>query len=73
MCSIIDVARPFDTSIEEKEWENTDHYQDLKVEVQKIWSCRSVSVIPVVIGALGAVRKHLKMWVSKIGTLGIIL
>ena len=29
--------------IEEKELEKIDHYQDLKVEVKKIWNCRSVS------------------------------
>ena len=72
VCSIIDVACPFDTRIEEKEREKIDHYQDLKVEVKKIWNCKSVSVIPIVIGALGAISKHLKMWVSKIGTPGII-
>ena len=33
-----------------------------------MWSCKSVSVIPVVIGALGAVTKILVMWVTKIGT-----
>ena len=33
VCSIIDVAHPFDTRVEEKEREKTDHYQDLKVEV----------------------------------------
>ena len=49
---------PFDTCIEEKKWERIDHYQDLKVEVQKIWNCRRVSVIPIVIGALGTASKH---------------
>ena len=71
VCFFIDVACPFETRIEEKEREKIDPYQDLKVEVQKIWNCRSVSVIPIVMGALGAVSKHLKIWVSKIGTPGI--
>ena len=35
-------------------------------------SCESVSVLPVVIGALGAVTKNLMMWVTKIGTAGIL-
>ena len=34
-----------------------------------IWNCRSVSVIP---GAFGIVRKHLRMWISMLGTPGII-
>ena len=66
VCQIIDVVCPFDTQIPEKEREKVDHYQDLKVEIQKkkkkkLWSCKSVSVIPVVIGALGAVTKNLMM------------
>ena len=48
-----------------------DHYQDLKVEIQKMWNSKSVSVVPIVIGALGAVTKNLMMWVTKIGTPGI--
>ena len=74
VCKIIDVVCPFDTQIAEKEREKVDHYQDLKVQIQKkkMWSCKSVSVIPVVIGALGAVTKNLMMWVTKIGTPGIL-
>ena len=55
MCFIVNVACPFDTWLAEKEREKIDHYQDLKVEVQKIWNCRIVSVIPIVIGALRTV------------------
>ena len=63
------LACPFDTRIVEKEREKIDHYQDLKVEIQKMWNCYSVSVVPIVIGALGgAVTKNLMMWVTKIGT-----
>ena len=62
VCFIVDVACLFDTRVAEKETETIDHFKDLKVEVQiKIWNCRSVSVIPIVIhvGALGTVSKHL--------------
>ena len=64
------MACPFDTRIAEKEREKIDHYQDLKVEIQKLWNC--VSVVLVVIGALGAVTENLMMWVAKIGTPGIL-
>ena len=37
-----------------------------------IWNCRSVSVIPIVTGTLGIVSKHLRMWISVLGTPGII-
>ena len=37
-----------------------------------MWNCVSVSVVPIVFGALGAVTKNLIMWVTKIGTPGIL-
>ena len=47
--------------------------QDFKVEMQKMWNCRSVSVIPIAIVALGTVsNKHLRMWISMLGTPWII-
>ena len=70
VCYIIDVACPFDMRVLEKEQEKIDHYQDLKIEVQKIWSCRRVSIIPIIIGALGTVSKNLKTWYDKIGLYG---
>ena len=74
-CQIIDVVCSFHTRIVEKDREKINHYlyQDLKVEIQKMWNCKSVSVVPIVIiGALGAVTKNLMMWVTKIGTPGIL-
>ena len=47
--------------------------QDFTVEMQKMWNCRSVSVIPIAIVALGTVsNKHLRMWISMLGTPWII-
>ena len=70
VCYIIDVACPFDMRVLEKEQEKIDHYQDLKIEVQKIWSCRRVSIISIIIRALGTVSKNLKTWYDKIGLYG---
>ena len=70
VCYIIDVACPFDMRVLEKEQEKIDHYQDLKIEVQKVWSCRRVSVIPIIIEVLGTVSKNLKTWDDKIGLYG---
>jgi hypothetical protein len=61
--TIIDVAVPGDTRIADREQEKILIYQDLKREIKKIWKLRKVSVVSVVVGALGAVtsnfRKHL--------------
>ena len=59
---IIDVAIPGDGRIEEKELESK--YQDLKIEIERLWE-KLASVVPVVIRSLGAIprdlRKHLRM------------
>ena len=70
MCYIIDVACPLDMRVLVKEQEKIDHYQDLKIEVQKIWNCRRVSIIPIITGALGTDGKNFKTWYGKIGLHG---
>ena len=66
-CLIIDVACPFDTRIKSKEAEKKEKYDDLKREVKKIWKMKKVSVIPVVIGALGTIGKNFDMWIRTLG------
>ena len=56
---IIDVAIPLDKNIRGKESEKIQKYQDLKLELQKLWNVKA-EVIPVVIGALGAVSTSLE-------------
>ena len=57
MSQIIDFANPGDQNIAIKEKEKIDKYQDLKIELQKVWNVKVV-VIPVVIGALGTMLKN---------------
>ena len=51
---LIDVVVPGDGRIKEKEVEKIDKYQDLARELRKVWNT-TVTVVPIVIGALGAV------------------
>ena len=53
---IIDIAVPGDARIEEKEREKLEKYQDRAREIQHLWMT-SVNVVPVVVGALGAVAR----------------
>ena len=39
----------------DEENEKVENYQDLRREIKKQWNINSVKVIPVVVGALGAV------------------
>ena len=41
--------------------------QDLKREIRKIWNCKRVTVIAVIIGVLGTISRNFKATVKKIG------
>ena len=64
---IIDVAIPGDDRVKDKELEKVEKYQLLKDEIAKVWRMRKVIVIPVVIGALGAVSVNFKEYMKQIG------
>ena len=43
--------------VKEKEQEKLENYNDLRYEIGRIWECKRVKVIPIVIGALGTKSK----------------
>jgi len=55
---------PTDRNISVKEFDTLSKYKDLQIEIERMWQLKT-TVIPVVIGALGTVRKevlnHLKL------------
>ena len=64
---IIDVAIPGDVRVLEKEIEKIEKYGPLKDEIARLWDMQKVSVIPVVVGALGAVSTRFQKFVKDIG------
>ena len=68
-CKIIDLAVPGDQNIKVKELEKITKYQDLRLQVQKLWDLKA-TVIPIVVGAFGTVSEepenHLKTMVTPI-------
>ena len=64
---ITDVAIPGDDRVKGKELEKLEKYQLLKDEIAKVWRVRKVIVVPVVIGALGAVSVNFKEYMKRIG------
>ena len=62
---MIDVAIPGDDKVNEKELEKVEKYQLLKDEIAKVWHI--VIVVPIVIGALGAVSVNFKEYMKRIG------
>ena len=57
-CKIVDFAVPADHRINLKENEKKDKYLDLTRELKKLWNMK-VTIVPIVIGALGTITKGL--------------
>ena len=64
---ILDVAVPGDGRVKDKEIEKIEKYQLLKEEVGRIWEMKKAKLIPVVIGALGAISDKFDKHTKEIG------
>ena len=58
-CKLIDMTVPCDKNVSIKEMEKKRKYQDLEIEIQRMWKMKT-KVIPIVIGALGTIRKGME-------------
>ena len=56
LCTLIDVAIPSDKNTSIKVSEKLSKYKDLEIEIARMWQMKTV-VIPVVVGALGVIKK----------------
>ena len=63
--TLIDMAVPSGRNVASKEVEKISKYKDLEIEISKMWSMNTI-VIPVVIGALGLMRKGINRYVEQI-------
>ncbi len=63
---ITDFAIPYDTRLNSKEMEKIEKYMSLAREIEKLWGMK-VTVIPIVIGALGTAPKRMKKRWEDIG------
>ena len=50
-----------------KELEKIEKYQNFKIELKRLWSLKKVEIVPVVVGALGCIRKGFSRWVDMLG------
>ena len=62
---LIDMAVPSDKNIASKVFEKKAKYTDLEIEISKMWHMKT-KIIPVVIGALGMIRKGTIDYISQI-------
>ena len=54
---IIYISIPADVRVEENEREEVEKDQELRREIGRSWKLKRLEAVPVVIGALGSVRK----------------
>ena len=59
--TLIDIAVPADQNINRTEEEKVEKYQELAFEIRRIHGASKVTIMPIVIGALGA-----KTWFGKL-------
>ena len=64
-CMLIDMAIPYDRNTLVKVAEKLSKYKDLEIEITKMWGLKTITV-PVVIGALGVVKKGIEKHIDKI-------
>ena len=62
---IIDVAIPSDKNTSIKVSEKISKYKDLEIEITRIWQMKT-EIIPVVMGALGVIKKGSEKFISEI-------
>ena len=58
-CKLIDMTVPCDKNVSIKEMEKKSKYKDLEIEIQRMWKMKT-EVIPIVMGALGTIRKGME-------------
>ena len=60
-----DIAVPNDSKTGHKDNENVEKYQDFKMEIKRMWNMRNIIVIPVIVGAIGSIKKKWAEWIDK--------
>ena len=64
--TIIDVAVANDHNLAQKRLDKLRAYTDLSVEIKSLWNLTKVTIVPVIIGAIGTLYSHFKTDIQKI-------
>ena len=64
-CLLIDMSIPTEKNTSVKVTEKLSKYKDLEIEIERMWGMKATT-IPVVIGALGLIKKGLEKYTKKI-------
>jgi len=63
---LMDIAIPGDSRLSQKVIEKQTKYLELKNEFSRVWKCRKVCIISVIIGALGSTPRYLSLKLIKL-------
>ena len=64
-CLLIDMSVPTERNISIKTMEKLSKYKDLEIEIERMWGLKATTV-PVIIGALGLIKKGLDNFINRI-------
>ena len=64
-CLLIDMSIPTEKNTSVKVTEKLSKYKDLEIEIEQMWGMKATT-IPVVIGALGLIKKGLEKYTKQI-------
>ena len=64
--TIIDVAIPNDQNLARKRLDKLRAYTDLAVEIKTLWNLTNVTIVPVIIGAMGLFHNGFQLEIEKI-------
>ena len=64
-CQLIEISVSTERNTSIKTTEKLSKYKDLEIEIEKMWGMNTTT-IPVVLGALGLVKKGMEKYISKI-------
>ena len=64
-CQLIDMSVPIERNTSLKVTEKLSKYKDLEIEIERMWGLNTMT-IPVVVGALGLIKKGMEKYISTI-------
>ena len=64
-CQHIEISIPTESNTSIKLTEKLSKYKDLEIEIEGLWGMKTTT-IPVILGALGLIKKGMEKYISKI-------
>ena len=66
MATLVEVSVPNDGGLNRAEREKVTKYQGLMYDMKRNWNLRDITIIPVIIGATGLMKRNFKKYLTSI-------